>query len=537
MNTVTVLSPETYRQCCRELAASWSLEELLSEPLGFGLVLSPVQRACARIAEGKPLGELAGDPAVVRALGGWDAVEAYARCGRPAEFAIISAIRSGKSLIGGAGLAIHASLTADLSLLGPGEIARCAIVSVHKDQAGAVYEHCLGRIAESPVLRELLEGEPTKTAIRLRRADGRVVEIKVIAGSRGGASLVSRWNTAVIFDEVARFADVDAKINWNDARVSVQKRIVPGGYLAHVSSPWGPLGPAYKLVTEHHGRPSKKVVVVHSPGWDFLPSYWTPERVEEARGTDAFATDVAAEFRELSESLYTRESIDRVLREDDTPIPREEGYSYAAAIDPASRKNSFALVIGTRRGAKRTVVRAREWLPGPGAPLDLSAVLVELARELAAYGLQHAQSDHWAVDALNAAARHVRLGLEEKEAPYGLWFHAVQRTAAERVEAAKAVANLLEGAEPNLSLPRVENLRADLSRVRRRVTRTGLDIELPVTSDGRHCDLYEALSRLAVMPIADYVEPIPGPERARQERRALARRRYGGEERPRWVDE
>ena len=126
-------------------------EGLLTSPLGFGLTTaSPLQRAIARVADGRALDDLAEDPAVIRAFGGTVPPPV-----KPAEFAIVSGIRTAKSL-SAAALAVHWSQRADLSRLGPGEIPRISIVSLSKDLADVVFGHIVGRTMASPLLSKLI---------------------------------------------------------------------------------------------------------------------------------------------------------------------------------------------------------------------------------------------------------------------------------------------------------------------------------------------------------------------------------------------
>ncbi len=118
------------------LVAAMPLEFLLCDQAAFGLTTaSPLQRAITRIADGRKLGALAHDPAVIDALGGPMAIaELACMTTRPREVAILSGIRVGKSLIAAA-LAVAWALTCDVSKLGPGEVPRVSIVSLTKDLA------------------------------------------------------------------------------------------------------------------------------------------------------------------------------------------------------------------------------------------------------------------------------------------------------------------------------------------------------------------------------------------------------------------
>ncbi|MGD0679936.1 MAG: hypothetical protein ABSC94_31520, partial [Polyangiaceae bacterium] len=107
---------------------------------------------------------------------------------RPLELLILSGVRVGKSLLAAA-LAVRAALTCDLSALRPGEPVRVSVVSLTTDLARVVFEHVTGTLQSKPALRALMDGEPTADTVNLRHPSGHVVEVKVVAGARAGASL------------------------------------------------------------------------------------------------------------------------------------------------------------------------------------------------------------------------------------------------------------------------------------------------------------------------------------------------------------
>jgi hypothetical protein len=108
---------------------------------------------------------------------------------------VVAGVRGGKSLMASAA-ALKAAPSADLGQLVPHEIARVPIVAPTVDNATATYRLLAGAIQASPVLRPLLVGEPTNDTVMVRRADGRVVEIVVVAAHRGAITIRSRWLAA-----------------------------------------------------------------------------------------------------------------------------------------------------------------------------------------------------------------------------------------------------------------------------------------------------------------------------------------------------
>ena len=453
--------------------ARLSLEWRLCDPITFGLdTASPLQRATCRIIDGRDLGDLADHPAVLRALGG---VRWRSRV-KPREVAIYSGIRTGKSLIASA-TAAHWTQTCDVSRLGPGEVPRVSIVSLTKDLADVVFSHVVGRIQQSPTLRSLVVGEPGTDCIHLRHPSGRPIQVKVVAGSRAGASLVARWSAGCIFDEFPRMVGgSDGVVNWDDMRDAVLLRLLPNAQILNIGSPWAPFGPAYDLVQGSWGKPTTSMVVLKAPAWDFNPWYWTDAEVERARsgGTKAvrsFVTDVESSFSQPEEALFSVSLLDRATRPQADPEP---GQVYTAAMDPATRGNSWTFGVFTRRGTQKRMVHASQRTGSKSAPLSPRAVFADvIAPECLRYGIKAISTDQYYVDALQDIAREFGLSLVQEPL-----------TETQKTQAYLGIRTKLE--EGEIELP--AEVREDLQRLKRRVTQAGVTIVLPVTSDGRHCD-------------------------------------------------
>ena len=88
-------------------------------------------------------------------------------------------------------------------------------------------------------------------------------------------------------------------------------------------------------------------------------------------------------------------------------VPKKDNHSiiYVACIDPAFRKDSFALTI-VHHDAKRGIVQdfIRYWEPQPGAPLKPGEVLDEIKTILESYGLNMVYSDQYQLESLQQLA-------------------------------------------------------------------------------------------------------------------------------------
>lgn len=452
-------------------------EGLLTSPLGFALTTaSPLQRAIARIVDGRPLDELGDDDVVLRACGGTLPAPV-----RPSEVAIVAGIRTAKSL-SAAALAVYWSQRADLTRLGPGEIPRISIVSLSKDLADVIFGHIVGRMMASPLLSKLILETPTADTLMVKHPSGRPVEIKVVAASKAGSSLVARWSAGVIMDEVARWGADDAAVSVNDLRDAVLLRILPGAQLVYISSPWAPMGFLYDLVKDRWGKPDRDCIVIKAPAYDMAPIIWTPDKLEIAkRDPRIYRTDIEAEFADPEEALFTTAMLEGATRETPITSPPQQGIRYTAAIDPATRGNSFTLVVATGQGRREKVIcLAKQWTGSPTNPLSPATVLKEIATILKAYRVTVLDSDQYMGDALRDLAHQVGLVL----VPHA-W------SANERTKRYLTLRTMFEMGE--VELPPDPLVKQDLQRVVRRYTQSGITIDLGKTNDGRHADYAPAV--------------------------------------------
>lgn len=403
-------------------ALGLTLETVLTHHKLFGLTTaSNVQRALCRVADGLPLGDLAADEIVVKAFGGQDAVDALDAMSRahhglgPKELYVVAAIRCGKSLLSAA-IAVKIALTIDLTRLrlGKHDKARVSIISVDRDKAGAVMDHLRsaterddGWLARYVVKKP----KPRPDRVLLRRNDGKLVEIVVAAGRKGGSSLVSRWTVAAVFDEAARMqGQEDGVVNFDDSRKAVIARLglIPGAMLVVVTSPWAARGPIYEAVDKNYGHPTIHRVVVCAPGPAMNPNTWTPEacEAERLRPDGAYETDVLGLFADPESGWLSAVAVNGNTRSAPAVRARPEGtlmYRYVAAMDPGVAGNAWTLVIagveadpsGDEMKDKYHVALCWQKQGRPSEPLRAREVFAEMAPTLKAFGISSVYSDRW----------------------------------------------------------------------------------------------------------------------------------------------
>lgn len=482
-------------------------ETLFTSPDYFGVTTATaVQRAVCRIVDGRPLGEVADDPLVARALSSWTdptrTVDVRKPIARPKSMVYLAGTRCGKTRFA-ASLAVRLAMTCDLAHLMPGEIPRVPIVSLSLDLADVMFSQLSVTCTMQPKLRAWLLEEPTAGLVLLRHPSGRPVEITVSAGKKAGGSLVARWVPGVIFDEAPRMTGSSdgSVVNLTDMRTAVETRLLPGAIALELGSPWAPFGPVYETTEQYHGAPADGVLVVRAKAWWLNPSWWTKERREEMAQSKkpevrtALRTDGEAEFTTPEEAMYGHEAIEKSTRHGPASLPRERGQEYVATMDPATRGNAWTLVVATkRRTGKLAVAHAQQWIGSKSAPLSPKAVIKEIAGILARYGLNVVETDQWATDFVREMASDEGLSIVEHT-----W------DSANKWQAFKAFGEKLD--DGLVELAPVPEVAEDLKRVKKRVTQQGVQIVLPKTADGRHCDFAPAI----VLALSRYLDDAAAP--------------------------
>lgn len=503
-------------------------ESILTHPKAFGLTTAtPVQRAICRMRDGLPLGELATDPHVLEAFGGELAAASLPTGAPPRECHVLAAIRSAKSMISAAGI-IRASQTVDVSRCSRGDVIRHPVVSLRLDNTRAVMGHLIANLQDKPLLRPICAIDPDKltfSMVPLRHPSGAIIEVVPIPLDRAGGSATSFWFAGIDIDEEPRMIGADDGVrNWDHLRDAALGRLLEGGQLFGIGSPWAPFGPIYDIVQEHHGKPSRDMVVVRGRGPIMNPTHWTPERCAELQRQNptAYATDVLGEFADPESGLITSVEIKAAKRQAPMVLPPLPGRRlYIAACDPGTRGNAFTLIVmggytDPEGLARYEITLAKQWVGSSGSPLSPALVFREIAKTITPYGISTVVQDQHSADSNFDLASREGLHLVSVTVGGGVTRRAEgSRDAhANRNELFERMKGLFaEGAI--VSLPPDPVLESDLLSVRRRLTQTGLTYVLPKTGDGRHADYVPALC-LAVACYPDHATAQQLEARRRQ---------------------
>jgi hypothetical protein len=477
-----------------------STEWIFTHPMGFGVTAATaLQRAICRAADGLPLLGLESHPDVISGFGGEAAVAALPVGRVPFEFYIVASTRSGKSVIASS-IAIQRALTADVSRASAGDEIEVPIIATEKKKAEIIFKHLKDNLFSRALFKQMLVCDPTSEEITMRRPDGWIVKISVTAAKRAGGAAIGVWVPALVLDEAARMVGQgDGVVNFDETRDYAMSRILRGGSIVAVTSPWAPFGPIYEAVEAHFGKPSRDIVIVRGTGPQMNPKEWDAEKVADLkrRKPIMYKTDCLGEFADAEYSFFGSEEIDRATRQppdgvaaEDEFAPQERGMDYGAAMDAATRSNAWTLVIAGKRYGKTdeestyVLSRVRQWIPEEGAPLVSKDVFRAMKEELDVYGVTEVWSDQWCFDPMreHAEAAGITLLLDD-------------RPVVSRKVGFEALRDKLESVPSRLELHPNKYVKRDLVGTRKKLTQEGMQISHIVTKDGRHCDFAPAIER------------------------------------------
>lgn len=389
--------------------------------------------------------------------------------------------------------ALHAAWTTPLPTLAANEHAVSLIVSSDLVFAKQALSFCVGYVQRSPKLRDALVGEPTTESLTLKRPDGKLVDVRVrAAGAKGKGG---RAFTLVFagFDEYCFFYDESGVVNDREIFRACSPRIVPGGQLWMVSTPWiegvGVLEEELAANFGNHGE----TLAVRGVGTRALNPTWDPTGEIEAkeRRTDPDNADREIGAKALtagSSHFFSREAIEAAfVSAQPQRLERSAHRDYFAGGDPGFKRNSSAIAIiegaqGTEgRSGRFRLALLEERKPTPGMPLKPAVIAADFADLMLSYGAKEFVTDSHEIE-------DVRTAMLAK--------HCAAVIAPSPAECFVALRDMLH--EGRLELPEHPRLRSQLREVLARpMPGGGTQIHSPKKADGSHGDLVSALSRAA----------------------------------------
>ncbi len=319
--------------------------------------------------------------------------EALSEAGEYDTALFLTGRRSGKSRSSAVIAAYEAVLSGNHSKLAPGEEGVVAVISPSKSQSRVVKKALHSFFANSAMLQAMLVRE-TATEFELANR----VRIQILAGDyktvRGFTML------AVVVDEVCFFGtDTDGAAKSDSELISaVQPALLTtGGRLIAISSPYRRSGWAYSQWERYHGADavSRGVLVWQAPSLTMNPML-NEEFIERRMDEDLAAAraEYFAEWRDDVAAFISRDVVEPLVVRGRVSLQPKAGNTYRAFADlSGGRSDAATLCITHRIDAERIVV---DYLGAWEAPFDPTAVLNDMARHLAKYGVRLVVGDNYA---------------------------------------------------------------------------------------------------------------------------------------------
>jgi hypothetical protein len=312
------------------MAGKLSFRAFLESQDFCGLQLSPVIAAIADASEGIRLATIAPELCVKVFGCEPDAMPTVAR----RVVAVSAGGRGGKTSRLLAPKALHGAWTVPLRLpgapidpahpnaqeVGKGEHVAAIVVAPKRRLAKQCFSFIRGYVESSPLLLAAVVGEITGESLTLRRPDGIFVDVQVVVADKGGASMRSKTLVFAGIDEASFLSGAGAAVNDEDIRSAAIQRIVPGGQLYIVSTPWiAEEGVLEQLVTTDFGRHLNALVAARvgtrllNPTWDPDGSIERAERARPGGSTNADREILAIPLAKGSRCYFPADAIARAL--------------------------------------------------------------------------------------------------------------------------------------------------------------------------------------------------------------------------------
>lgn len=395
---------------------------------------------------------------------------------------------SGKTNLGGA-RALHIAMTIDLSKLAAREKALIPVIAPDLEAAQQTVRFALG-YAEKMGLEILQPKDGGESAFSIRRETGDLVRIAARSASTRGRAGRGFSIPCAILDEACFFRDAASKVNDEDIFKAIKPRVMRGGQIVILSSPWTEAGLLYTLWKRNYGHPVD-CLMAHAPtGMMRKGDEEVEERIALDRSVDPeqAAREYDAQFMTSNAKSYFDP---RAVAQAFVPksFDLNTGATKASGGDFAFKRNSTAFVTtqvfqDAEGKTKYQVLGLMEERP-QGAPLRPSTICAQGASFVRSFG-----------DDVVVADGHHRESVQEH-----LWEHRVTLTPAPNGEAGKeevfrAARDLIHEGLVQIPLTQ-DGLGERLLRQLREVTvrhRAGgsAKIESPLWATGEHGDLASA---------------------------------------------
>lgn len=327
--------------------------------------------------------------------------------------------------------------------------------------------------------------EETADGFTVVRHDGRRIRFECFAAARGGDTARGVTVIAVLLDEAAFYLD-EATGVVNDRTIfnAIIPRLLAGGQILIVSSPWAQTGLLAEEFRTNHGQPTT-ALAAHCPTLVMRDEPDICEMVAREWQRDAANArrELGAEFLTIgTNALLDGAAVTRSKDEARPLVVLAAGRRRSTACDLGFRANSSAIsTVAEEKPGHYILCESVELRPQPNAPLkpsEVSATFIEHCRK---HGTTAVLADKHYVDTLKEDMARARIGVYLL--PDGALGKEQQFTAFRDV--------LHEG---RIKIPNLPRLIQQMREVTARPTAGGgLSISSPVHRDGSHGDILSSL--------------------------------------------
>lgn len=263
--------------------------------------------------------------------------------------------------------------------LAVGERGYVLLLAATREQARICYGYIRARLEASPLLASMIEGEPRADEIDL--ANG--VTISVIPANFRtirGRSVICAICSEVAFWIDAETASNPAKEILKALRPSMST--FPNAKLILISSPFAKQGPLWDMFQKRHSWFGNRLV------WRLDSLSMNPSldrellREEEENDPENFAREFGAAFWDSASSFLSADAIEASIVRDRLELQPHGQRHYTAALDAGFRGDLFAFSIVHPESDVVVHDVTRAWRGSRAKPVNLAAVLDEIAATL-----------------------------------------------------------------------------------------------------------------------------------------------------------
>jgi len=296
--------------------------------------------------------------------------------------------------------------------LARGERGLAALVAQDRRAAGIAFGYIRAGFEHSPLLADLMDGEPTTSEIRLSNGITISCFPSTLTSLRG-------WSIPIgVLDELAFFrlegqahADVEIQASIRRGQIGF-----PNPKLIKISTPYLKSGVLFDDFQRYWGADEKDLLV-----WRMGSAQMNPTlagKLERLRKLDPhrFAREYEAQFADDLSAFLPWEQIDRAVVRGRHELAPQPGIEYAAAVDPSGGgADAFTCSILHRDGEQVVQDVLRGWVRRDGQSPDLRGVVGEIAALVKEYRLRSVVGDRYSAGWVRQAFRDEGITYEESK--------------------------------------------------------------------------------------------------------------------------